>query len=69
MESVATRERSDRLTVSSRHQTDAIDITELVQQRVTEAGISDGLCTVYVAHTTAGVFINENADRMCCTTC
>ena len=62
MESVATRERSDLLTVSSRHRTDAIDITELVQQLVTEAGVGDGLCTVYVAHTTAGVFINENAD-------
>jgi secondary thiamine-phosphate synthase enzyme len=50
------------LTVSSRHRTDAIDITELVQERVTEAAVGDGLCTVYVAHTTAGVFINENAD-------
>lgn len=62
MEMVATRERSDVLTVSSRHRTDAIDITELVQRLVTEAGVGDGLCTVYVAHTTAGVFINENAD-------
>lgn len=62
MELVATRERSDLLTVSSRHRTDAIDITELVQQLVTEAGVGDGGCTVYVAHTTAGVFINENAD-------
>jgi secondary thiamine-phosphate synthase enzyme len=59
---VATRERSDLLTVSSRSQTDAIDITELVQRRVTETGVGDGVCTVYVAHTTAGVFINENAD-------
>jgi secondary thiamine-phosphate synthase enzyme len=57
-----TQGRSDLLTVSSRHRTDAIDITELVQERVTEAGVGDGLCTVYVAHTTAGVFINENAD-------
>ena len=59
---MTTRQRSDLLTVSSRHRTDAIDITEQVQQLVTEAGVGDGLCTVYVAHTTAGVFINENAD-------
>lgn len=50
------------LTVSSRSQTDAIDITAQVQQLVTEAGVGDGLCTVYVTHTTAGIFINENAD-------
>jgi len=56
------REGSDLLTVSSRLKTDAIDITELVQRLVTEAGVGDGVCTVYVAHTTAGVFINENAD-------
>ena len=59
---MTTRQRSDLLTVSSRHRTDAIDITEQVQQLVTQAGVGDGLCTVYVAHTTAGVFINENAD-------
>ena len=56
------REGSDLLTVSSRLKTDAIDITELVQRLVTEASVGDGVCTVYVAHTTAGVFINENAD-------
>ncbi len=59
---MATRQRVGLLTVSSRRQTDAIDITAQVQQLVTEAGVGDGLCTVYVAHTTAGVFINENAD-------
>lgn len=57
-----TQGRSDLLTVSSRLKTDAIDITAMVQQLVTQAGVGDGLCTVYVAHTTAGVFINENAD-------
>jgi secondary thiamine-phosphate synthase enzyme len=39
-----------------------IEITEQVQQLVTRCGIEQGLCTVYVPHTTAGVTINENAD-------
>ena len=26
------------------------------------AGITDGLCSVYVPHTTAGLTVNENAD-------
>jgi secondary thiamine-phosphate synthase enzyme len=29
---------------------------------VTDSGVKTGLCHVYVPHTTAGVFINENAD-------
>jgi len=39
-----------------------IDITSQVQKAVDAAGVSEGIVTVYVPHTTAGVTINENAD-------
>jgi secondary thiamine-phosphate synthase enzyme len=39
-----------------------IDITAEVQSAVSEAGLKDGVCVVFVPHTTAGVTINENAD-------
>jgi len=39
-----------------------IDITALVQEKVTESTIDDGLCHVYNPHTTAGLTINEGAD-------
>ena len=39
-----------------------LDITRDVQEVVTESGIQDGICTVFVPHTTAAVTINENAD-------
>lgn len=39
-----------------------VDITARVQQVVDETGVADGVCTVFVPHTTAGVTINENAD-------
>lgn len=42
--------------------TEAIDITSNVQEAVQRTGIRDGVCFVYVAHTTAAVTINENAD-------
>lgn len=42
--------------------TQMIDITRDVQNVVTENGIVDGICTVFVPHTTAAVTINENAD-------
>jgi len=50
------------LTVRSQHKADVIDVTDRVQQVVRESGVQAGLCHVYVAHTTAGVFINENDD-------
>ncbi len=37
-------------------------ITEEVMSAVRKAGVSDGVCFVFVPHTTAGVTINENAD-------
>ncbi len=39
-----------------------INITREVQQAVAESGVGDGVCTVFVPHTTAGITINENAD-------
>src|SRR5579863_7491543 len=42
--------------------TQLIDITNEVQRTVTAAGVKEGVCYVYVPHTTAGVTINEHAD-------
>ncbi|AVX30682.1 secondary thiamine-phosphate synthase enzyme YjbQ [Carboxydocella sp. JDF658] len=39
-----------------------VDITDRVQQVVSQRGVKSGLCVVFVPHTTAGVTINENAD-------
>ena len=39
-----------------------VDITREVQIAVADLGIKDGVVTVYVPHTTAGVTINEHAD-------
>jgi secondary thiamine-phosphate synthase enzyme len=38
------------------------EITALVQGRVSESGLAEGLCYVFSPHTTAGLTINENAD-------
>jgi len=39
-----------------------VEITSHVADFVRQGGIAEGLCTVFVPHTTAGVTINENAD-------
>jgi secondary thiamine-phosphate synthase enzyme len=38
------------------------EITAAVQSRVGEARIGEGLCTVFVRHTSASLLIQENAD-------
>lgn len=38
------------------------DITGEVQKIVSNSGKKDGVCFVFVPHTTAGITINENAD-------
>ena len=50
------------ITIQTNTQTQILDITTQVQNAVGESGIAEGLCCVFVPHTTAGVTINENAD-------
>ncbi|MGD1942127.1 MAG: secondary thiamine-phosphate synthase enzyme YjbQ [Leptolyngbyaceae cyanobacterium] len=37
-------------------------LTEPVQQAVRESGLTTGLCTVFIRHTSASLTIQENAD-------
>lgn len=50
------------LRVETTKKTETVDITQRVADQVKEAKITDGICVVTVAHTTAGIFVNENAD-------
>lgn len=38
------------------------NITANVERAIKESGVTDGICTVFCPHTTAGMTINENAD-------
>lgn len=38
------------------------EITDRVQAAVAESGIHDGLCTVFIHHTSASIIVCENAD-------
>lgn len=50
------------LTVKTTAQTEMIDITARVEEALRLAHVHNGLCMVYVPHTTAAVTINESAD-------
>lgn len=39
-----------------------VNITTQVQRVIRESGVAQGVCTLYVPHTTAAITINESAD-------
>ena len=50
------------LSVKTRERTELVDITSDINRLVQQSGIDQGLCMLYVPHTTAAVTINESAD-------
>jgi secondary thiamine-phosphate synthase enzyme len=50
------------LTVRTGSRTEFLDLTGQIQEVVRKSGVQEGLCHLFVPHTTAAVTINENAD-------
>jgi secondary thiamine-phosphate synthase enzyme len=50
------------LSVPTRSRTEMVDITGRIQELVRDSGVTEGVCHIFEAHTTAGLTINENAD-------
>lgn len=49
-------------TVQTSQTSELVDITSEVEKAVSSGKIKDGICVIYIPHTTAAVCINENAD-------
>jgi len=52
----------ETLSIKTTSQTTMINITNQIQNLVNRNDWNDGLLTVFIPHTTAGITINENAD-------
>jgi secondary thiamine-phosphate synthase enzyme len=50
------------ISLKTNSRTELIDITEKIQSIVSKSNVKNGICVVFVPHTTAGITINENAD-------
>jgi len=48
--------------VRTSKRTELIDITRSVQEAVQKTGVREGICILFIPHTTAAITINENAD-------
>lgn len=51
-----------QINIQTHQRTEFIDITRQVQAAAQTLGVREGVVTVFVPHTTAGITINENAD-------
>jgi secondary thiamine-phosphate synthase enzyme len=51
-----------RLDVATRSRQEIVDVTREVARAVAASGVVEGLCHLFVPHTTAGLAVNENAD-------
>ncbi len=50
------------INISTSQKEEFLDITDRIRRIVKESGVEDGICVIYIPHTTAGIFINEGAD-------
>jgi len=51
-----------QLTVKTTSKEEFVDITRRVEEVVTASGVQQGICHLYIPHTTCGLTINEHAD-------
>ena len=52
----------ERIEIRTTKRIELVDITNKIQQVVTKSKLKQGICFIFIPHTTAGVTINENAD-------
>ena len=55
--------RSHLLQVETKSRVDFKEITDTLQKLISDSGVVQGTCLVFVPHTTAAVLINENYDQ------
>ncbi len=51
-----------QISLTTTRRNEFCDITNEIYRFIEQSGVSEGICTVFVPHTTAAVTINENAD-------
>ncbi|HEV8229681.1 MAG TPA: secondary thiamine-phosphate synthase enzyme YjbQ [Candidatus Limnocylindria bacterium] len=53
----------EKLAIATEKKETTVDVTPRVRAAVTRSKVREGICVVSAAHTTAGLFVNENADN------
>lgn len=50
------------LSLRTNSHTEFLNIDREIQNVITDSGLAEGVCHIFIPHTTAGITINENAD-------
>jgi len=53
----------EKISIKTNKRIEAVDITDEVQKKIEESNIDNGICFLYVPHTTAAIVINESYDE------
>ena len=53
---------TELIKVQTRSRSEFYDITDKIRSFIHHHKVQEGLCTIYIPHTTCGITINENAD-------
>lgn len=52
----------EQITIRTKSRVEFVEITSQVRSIVGQSGVNEGVCYLFVPHTTAGLTINEHAD-------
>ncbi|MBA2646367.1 MAG: YjbQ family protein [Pyrinomonadaceae bacterium] len=52
----------ETIKVRSRTREEMVEFTDEVRRKLKESGAREGICVLFVQHTTVGLTVNENAD-------
>lgn len=55
--------RTLTLRIETHSRVEFTDVTARIQKLIEESRVEDGVCHVFVPHTSAALLVNENADR------
>jgi secondary thiamine-phosphate synthase enzyme len=56
------RQTVQALKIETESQMEMVDVTAGIRRAIKEAGVTRGMCHLFVPHTTAAITINENTD-------
>lgn len=52
----------DKILISTKKREELVDITKDVEEKVKKSGVKEGICNIFVRHSSAAIIINENYD-------
>jgi len=56
------KNKMEKISVLTNKRNEFLEITSKIEEKVKKSNVKNGICFIYIPHTTCGLTINENAD-------